>query len=600
MHLKKILMAALMCAMVLASYSFADTQDEDTNEYDDPSRVTNVPITSYWGLRGLTQTVSAEASGEGRFNLSLLGSYFKQKQEIYAPAKDSHVSTMRAALSWGLNDNIDLFGVVPFYILADDDRGTVASPGGIMGGLQYAFAFPEELPFRMGLQVMISSGIRTGSGWDDKDVTTNYHYWRDGGTATNGWDGNKNTNLNYAGYDFWDARKRDQIDLVGKLSQTILFSQNAKLHINEGIMLTAGTEELLFLLAAGIQIDPVDFLTIGVEANLRTRMGSPSLQDPFWITPSLAFRSPYYSDGLFGMSLILGVDICASQAKKVTVNNTQVDMKPLEPWRLFGDVVFSFDRFAAYREELERENRRAAAERERLKREAKSSSAQRDSIARKAREDSLRLANEMAERAHADSIRAKAVADSLAGLMDEQREKARQDSIAQADESAAREAALRAEAEQKRIADSLAFAQQLADERAKRSEQEQMLLSTGMLILADVNFETGRAVLHRNSRPYLAIIAKMLSKYPKLQIEIGGHSDNTGSHQTNMRLSQERADAVRLFMISSEASLANMLTAKGYGPTVPKEDNSTAAGREANRRVEMKVLNPEVLKEYNP
>jgi outer membrane protein OmpA-like peptidoglycan-associated protein len=53
-------------------------------------------------------------------------------------------------------------------------------------------------------------------------------------------------------------------------------------------------------------------------------------------------------------------------------------------------------------------------------------------------------------------------------------------------------------------------------------------------------------------------------------------------------------------MVNTEPSLAQMLTARGYGSTVPKADNKTAGGRELNRRVELKVLNPDVLKDYNP
>jgi len=131
-----------------------------------------------------------------------------------------------------------------------------------------------------------------------------------------------------------------------------------------------------------------------------------------------------------------------------------------------------------------------------------------------------------------------------------------------------------------------------------RTETEQVLLESGMIVLDAVYFETGKAEIHRNSKPYLTTIAKMLVKYPKLRLEIGGHTDNTGNLQGNMTLSQQRADAVSVFMRGVEPSLAGMLSAKGYGPTAPKADNSTADGRETNRRVELKVMNPEVLAEY--
>jgi uncharacterized protein (TIGR02145 family) len=130
------------------------------------------------------------------------------------------------------------------------------------------------------------------------------------------------------------------------------------------------------------------------------------------------------------------------------------------------------------------------------------------------------------------------------------------------------------------------------------SETEKVLLDSGMIVLDAVYFETGSANIHRNSKPYLKTLAKMLVKYPKLKLEVGGHTDNTGGLQVNMTLSQKRADAVAGFMREQEPALSGMLSSKGYGPTEPAADNDTDEGRETNRRVELKVLNPEVLSEY--
>ena len=66
-----------------------------------------------------------------------------------------------------------------------------------------------------------------------------------------------------------------------------------------------------------------------------------------------------------------------------------------------------------------------------------------------------------------------------------------------------------------------------------------------------------------------------------------------------MNLSQTRAEAVKYFLIQSSPQLANKLTARGYGPIRPKANNSYAEGRKVNRRVELQVLNKEVLSEYN-
>jgi outer membrane protein OmpA-like peptidoglycan-associated protein len=135
---------------------------------------------------------------------------------------------------------------------------------------------------------------------------------------------------------------------------------------------------------------------------------------------------------------------------------------------------------------------------------------------------------------------------------------------------------------------------------SKRSDMEKQLLSTGLLLLDAVYFQTGRTDISINSKPYLNIIGKMLLKYPKLELEVGGHTDNTGGYEMNKRLSNARAESVRQYLVAVAPELASRLTAAGYGPDVPKADNRSAAGRKVNRRVELQVMNKDVLKEYNP
>jgi outer membrane protein OmpA-like peptidoglycan-associated protein len=64
-------------------------------------------------------------------------------------------------------------------------------------------------------------------------------------------------------------------------------------------------------------------------------------------------------------------------------------------------------------------------------------------------------------------------------------------------------------------------------------------------------------------------------------------------------LSQARAESVRLYLLSIAPDLSNRMIAKGYGPMQPKSSNNTANGRKINRRVEIQVLNNDVLQEYN-
>lgn len=166
-------------------------------------------------------------------------------------------------------------------------------------------------------------------------------------------------------------------------------------------------------------------------------------------------------------------------------------------------------------------------------------------------------------------------------------EKARQDSLARAD---------------KARQDSLALAdahRQLDAERSKRSEMENQLLTTGLLVLDAVYFETGRTEISINSKPYLDMLAKMLAKYPKLRIEVGGHTDNVGGDAYNQRLSEGRALAVRDYLAAQSPELGSRLSARGFGESSPKADNRDAAGRTLNRRTELRVLNKEALDEYN-
>jgi outer membrane protein OmpA-like peptidoglycan-associated protein len=110
------------------------------------------------------------------------------------------------------------------------------------------------------------------------------------------------------------------------------------------------------------------------------------------------------------------------------------------------------------------------------------------------------------------------------------------------------------------------------------------------LILLGVNFETGKAVLLPESQGILDQVAQSLVDNPGVSVEVGGHTDNTGTRETNVRLSQARADAVRDYLIGKGVD-DGRITAKGYGQEKPVADNATAVGRGANRRVEVSRTN---------
>ena len=562
MNLKKVCLSVLLCFSFMNSKPLANIISD---EYEGGPRT--VPSTSYWGTRGLSQTAAAEPLGDGRLNMAISGTYFKPKIDFTGGRHidGTDVVTSRIGFSYGLYNNVDGFISLPFYGSSYMNSTYDLKLGGITAGLAI-YPTPQNIPFRFGAQVYAIHGFKN----DDIII---------------------NKDMPYAGYDFFDTQ--DQTRLAFKLTQSLVGGDTdiaLKLHFNQAYVMSVGTDKTdLLLLAAGLQIDPNSLLTIGFELNSRTAFKNPTLSDPLWFTPSLMFRTP------INMGFLVGTDITISKKK----NNT----KPLEQYRLFGDIVLSFDLFSGKRAEAAQKRREELAAKLELERQAQELAAQKESLAQRMVEDSIRAA----ERAQADSIRAKNVADSLKNLVGTIAQRAHEDSMALAETMRAQRKAdslALAELAKKREADSLALVEtqkKLDEERARRTEAEQSFLSTGMLTLDNtVQFQSGRADIPHNSRSYLAIIARMLAKYPKLKIEIGGHTDNIGRMESNMALSQQRAESVFQFMVVTEPKLAGMLSAKGYGPTMPKADNNTADGRQINRRIELKVLNPEVLQEYNP
>lgn len=110
------------------------------------------------------------------------------------------------------------------------------------------------------------------------------------------------------------------------------------------------------------------------------------------------------------------------------------------------------------------------------------------------------------------------------------------------------------------------------------------------LILEGVNFQTGKSTLVDMSQTILDQVAASLVGNPEVTVEIGGHTDITGSKATNTRLSLARANSVKAYLVSKGVE-ASRLTTKGFGPDVPVADNKTADGRLKNRRVELTKTN---------
>lgn len=108
--------------------------------------------------------------------------------------------------------------------------------------------------------------------------------------------------------------------------------------------------------------------------------------------------------------------------------------------------------------------------------------------------------------------------------------------------------------------------------------------------LEGVNFELNSATLTADARSILLRVAEALRGEPTLRAAISGHTDSSGNDAYNLQLSQQRADAVQAFL-AGQGIDRSRLVPRGYGETQPVADNSSAAGRERNRRVEFEVLN---------
>jgi len=253
---------------------------------------------------------------------------------------------------------------------------------------------------------------------------------------------------------------------------------------------------------------------------------------------------------------------------------------------------------------------RIAMEREaaaaKAKAEAESKAAAEAAVAkRKADEEAARQAQIAADREakiKADAAEAKRRADEEAkrqaelasakeAQMKAEAEAAALKSKAEADALRAKEEAAKAEAERARQA-----AEQL---RAQLLDQLNKILETkdsprGLVVtMADVLFDTGKYDLRPPTREKLARLSGIILAHPGLNLEIEGHTDSTGSDELNQKLSEQRAETTRSYLIE-QGLAADSITSKGFGKTMPVADNSTAAGRQQNRRVEI-IVSGEVI-----
>ena len=166
---------------------------------------------------------------------------------------------------------------------------------------------------------------------------------------------------------------------------------------------------------------------------------------------------------------------------------------------------------------------------------------------------------------------------------------------AQAEAAAAQQAASLAD-QQRQLAEQQRqeAIQQKEAMRARLLAQLNQVLQTrdtarGLIVsMPDVLFAFNKYDLKPEARERLAKISGIVLAYPDLKLQIEGYTDSIGSDEYNQTLSDKRAEAVRDYLVSSGVSMNNV-AARGMGKADPVADNSTAAGRQLNRRVEMIV-----------
>lgn len=117
---------------------------------------------------------------------------------------------------------------------------------------------------------------------------------------------------------------------------------------------------------------------------------------------------------------------------------------------------------------------------------------------------------------------------------------------------------------------------------------EKAIIEKGRATL-NVQFKTGKSDIQPQYQAELAKFADIMKKHPDLKVTIEGHTDNTGGAAYNKKLSQQRAESVKRYLVQKLGIDASRLSAVGYGLTRPIADNATAGGKMKNRRVEAAV-----------
>lgn len=135
---------------------------------------------------------------------------------------------------------------------------------------------------------------------------------------------------------------------------------------------------------------------------------------------------------------------------------------------------------------------------------------------------------------------------------------------------------------------------------AQEAKLREQLRGTGVSVTRDgnnlilnmpgnVTFDTDQSAIRSSFYPVLNSVTLVLKEYPKTIIEVLGHTDSTGSDTYNLQLSKDRASSVAAYLAAQGIDQRRLLS-QGFGKRAPIADNSTPEGRQANRRVELRLV----------
>ncbi len=274
------------------------------------------------------------------------------------------------------------------------------------------------------------------------------------------------------------------------------------------------------------------------------------------------------------------VDMTAREAVQTAQDARSITIKRLDEERQEAE------RKAAEAREALAKQQAADAEKAKLEAQLAQEKAARDKADAEAARAAALVQQQEAEKAAALASQQKAAAEATAA-------QAAQQAAEAAQLSAQQKAAAEADAQRARFAAAQAESEK-AELRKQLLQQLSRILQThdtvrGLIVnMSDVLFDTGSYTLKPGAREKLAKISGILLAYPALKVQVEGHTDSVGSDDFNQRLSEQRAESVREYLVDQQVP-ANAVTAFGFGKTKPVATNDTPEGRQANRRVELVV-----------